>query len=160
MNCNDARERLLEAEPAELAGRGESELAAHLRTCARCAGAAARLLEGQALLDARLAAFRPRASVDQLLERLPLAAGRVEAAVAGASGRTSPSRRRLRAAAAVPLAAAAVVAILVFRREPPPRPLPVAEPSAGTVPAVRVPAGRDAAIFRTANPKITIVWIY
>ena len=43
MICDVMLDRMLEAEPAELAGAGDSALARHLRTCARCRGVAHQL---------------------------------------------------------------------------------------------------------------------
>ena len=40
MNCNEARELLLTADPEELAGSGATPLADHLRECTRCAALA------------------------------------------------------------------------------------------------------------------------
>lgn len=40
MNCNEARELLLTADPEELAGGGATPLADHLRDCAQCAAIA------------------------------------------------------------------------------------------------------------------------
>ena len=43
MTCDTRLARMLDAEPAELLGRGESPLAAHVRDCARCRAVAAAL---------------------------------------------------------------------------------------------------------------------
>src|SRR5690625_8051179 len=47
MRCQEAGERPLEAEPAELGGLGDSPLAEHLRGCVRCAAVGVGLLEGE-----------------------------------------------------------------------------------------------------------------
>ncbi len=54
MTCGAWRDRMLEADPAELRGREATPLAAHLAACADCAAVARRILEGEAGLDAAL----------------------------------------------------------------------------------------------------------
>ena len=51
MNCASVLESLLDAELSEIQGDGNSALAEHLRSCARC-----RRLAGQLLVDTRLLA--------------------------------------------------------------------------------------------------------
>lgn len=157
MNCEAVLELLLEADLEELEGRGDSPVAAHVRSCARCADVARRLLAGERLLAAALDEIRPSASADEAIAglhvdetvRTPLRLGR-------------RPRWRPGLAAALPLAAAAGLALLLLRDDAtPPEPLPiarVAEHAAG--PVVTVPVGSNAAIFKTSNPKITVVWFY
>jgi len=190
-------ERLLEAEPDELAGRGEGGVAEHVRSCARCRAVAERLLDAEAALAAELAA-PPRVGVDEAIEKaLRVAAGQAaapgKAGVGGGGPSTLPAhpggrpasapppgwgnsggtsgggvgrgRRALRSL--VPLAAAAVVALLLVRHDVP---RPAFEDAAGSrsvapappaaLPAVIAPEGRNAALFRTSDPRITVVWIY
>jgi hypothetical protein len=88
---------------------------------------------------------------------------------AGVARPVQPRWRRV-AAVAVPLAAAASLALVLgpwrdelrrWRDEPVPLPLPVMKSAERTAAArVVVPAGRDAVLFRTSNPKVTVVWIY
>jgi len=130
MNCIQAREAMLVAEPGELrAGYpGESELAAHLRDCEACR-TLARALTGD-------------------LNRLSL---RVRAR----------SRRRTLMLAALPIAAVLVAAVTRTRHR--------AEPSAvaslpsndrpANVVSVDVQVGQHATVIKTADPKITLVWI-
>jgi len=189
-------ERLLEAEPDELAGRGGGRVAEHVRSCARCRAVAERLLDAQAALAAELTA-PPQVGVDEAIEKaLRVAAdqppspgkagvggggpalppfhpgGRPTAAPPpgwGNSGRTSGGgvrrgRRALRAL--VPLAAAAALALLLVRHDVPPPASPGAAreprlaPVPAALPAVIAPEGRNAALFRTSDPRITVVWIY
>jgi hypothetical protein len=56
MNCNEALELMLEADPDELAGKGSSVVAAHVRTCAKCGAVAARLLADTSALATALEA--------------------------------------------------------------------------------------------------------
>ncbi len=172
MNCHEALEWLLEAGPDELAGVGDSPAAAHLRSCARCTAAAARLLEGQHALAASLDGLRPRLSADEALDRV-LGASPSESGVARAVARLArwrggaparptrlPARwRRWAVAAALPAAAAGFAALLLTGDAPPPAPLPVSHLAERT-PALSVPAGRNAAVFTTSNPRITVVWYY
>ena len=95
MNCRAMLEMILEADPTELAGRGDSLLARHLRACGRC-----RAVAQQILADTR---------------RLELAIGASVASSWPATGvgarRPSGARRRL----VVAVLAAAVVGIAVLR---------------------------------------------
>lgn len=67
INCAAALERLLEAEPTELQGHGDSELAIHVRGCARCQAIGTKLLAGQEQLATALGELRPAVGVDQAL---------------------------------------------------------------------------------------------
>lgn len=197
MRCQEAAELILEAEPAELAGEGDSPLADHLRVCGRCARVGTRLLEGGRVLgdvvgdvvghrEARSAgAGRGMRGVEEALAEFEarLGAAGLEGpgvnedreGAGGAAGaepvvgdggvrRLHPGWRRV-AAVAAPLAAAASLALLLAPWRggsgEEPLPLPVMKLAERTPAAdVVVPAGRDAVLFRTSNPKITVVWIY
>lgn len=143
MNCSDWQDVMLEAEPAELSGEGESALAKHLRSCAVCRAQADLLLRAMTELDQDLAAEAARDQVRRL-------------------GR--PERLRRAALVAVPLAAAAAIALLLlgpFRAGRGPglvRIPPV--PTVAAVPVVTPPPGRNAAVIQTDNPDIVIVWLY
>jgi len=195
MTCRETIEWLLEAEPDELAGRGEGEAAEHVRSCARCRAVAERLLDAQALLAAELTA-PPRVGVEEAIEKVVLGSAQPlgKAGVGGggpalplrhpgdrsavtpppgrgnvggtAGGGVRGGRRALRAL--VPLAAAAaVVALLLVRHDVPPPafedvagPRSVAPAPPVALPVVIAPAGRNAALFHTSDPRITVVWIY
>ena len=132
MNCTEAREAMLVAEPAELrAGdRDESEFAAHLRDCDACR-TLARALAGD-------------------LHRLSL---RLRAR----------SRRRTSMLAALPVAAVLVAAVMLMRnRSESIRSAVASLPSndrPASVVSVDVQVGQRAAVIKTADPKITLVWI-
>jgi hypothetical protein len=189
MRCQEAAELLLEVEPAELAGEGDSRLAEHLRGCGRCAAVGARLLAGERVLGEALAGGGAWAlgSAGTLAEVVAGARGErpggrreirgVEEALSEFEARAAEPviddggvrwlnpRSRLVAAVAVPLAAAASLVLILVPWwggiRPEPLPLPVMRLAERTPPAgVVVPAGRDAVLFRTSNPKITVVWIY
>jgi hypothetical protein len=182
MTCDMALERMLEAEPAALRGEDGSELARHIVGCDRCAAVAATLLDeldavdaaladlaadgtdsaADAAADAALAAVRAGTSGDvpplDARTRTPHGA-RVPAAT---EPRNGEARRRWPRRAWVPLAAAAGLAtVLVLAREDRPVPGPAPErPAIGARVSVVPPTDRGAAIMETANPNITIVWLY
>jgi anti-sigma factor RsiW len=70
INCDTAYPRLLEADPTELAGHGDTELAVHVRDCARCQAVGATLLAGQEQLATALTELRPATDVDQALSAM------------------------------------------------------------------------------------------
>src|SRR5689334_14975812 len=103
MDCTTARDLMLEAEPAELEGRGTSELVVHLAACTRCRAAARVILDGEGKLVRALAGVMPHRNSQ-------------EAVHAAARRRTSHRRWMQRS---VSLAAAAVVAIMLLGRRTP-----------------------------------------
>jgi predicted anti-sigma-YlaC factor YlaD len=146
MNCQAAREWMLEADPAELAVGPEGSLAGHLRQCTECRAAAARLLDGMAVLDRELA-VAPARPVEVALARLRH------------HRRIAPSRVMPWAAAA----AAILAAVVVFEPWQGGAPLSEFEPGAGlpsSAPIVEDAGGASVAMFATTNPRITIVWLY
>jgi anti-sigma factor RsiW len=155
-SCAGIRELLLEADPAELGGAGESLLARHLRGCARCAADAERVLAVQrrmadALADLTASATPPASPARQR--------GLRAWSASVSRGRT---RRRL-IMGATPLAAAAVLVLLLVQQRDRAELLPL-EPAtdqvavAGDVPVVNVTTAHDVAIMKTADPNITVVW--
>ena len=142
MNCSEAREALLEAEPAELRGGGSTALGRHLTACPDCSALARAILADSLALDTALhhlaTAPRPRRAVP----RRPL----VRWAVAG-------------------LAAAAVIAtLLLVRRQHeglPGNAIATATPALPRGIEVDLAATpRQAAVFATADSTITVVWFY
>lgn len=176
MRCDEALERMLEAEPAELRGETDTELAAHIAGCDRCAAVAAAMLEEADVVDAALDGYAvgrsmgEAAGADAPTRHHTAADAAAEAALAAAreepaeaiprAQRTAPWIRR----AWIPLAAAAALAaVLVLRHAPAPLPTGTPTPDAPTVqPRVSItpPADKGAAIMATENPNITIVWLY
>jgi len=136
MNCTEAREAMLVAEPAELRGETETPLAAHVAGCADCRRASSMIAGGTTQLGLAIArrASRPARRVS----------------------------RRAIGLVVVPLAAAAAFAVVKagpFSRHPePPRvsrsPLPVAR----TV-SLEVGRGQQATVLKTADPKVTVIWL-
>jgi hypothetical protein len=136
MTCGGARRALLSADLQELRGEGPSALAQHVRSCAKCAAAAQKILVMTAAL-----------------------ADRVERA-------TVPARANRRAKTwpmwvALPLAAA-IATVLIVRDDNgvAPSPAPAAlhtvkQPVTRTV--VNAPPNRNVAVIEATN-KITVVW--
>lgn len=153
-SCAGFRELLLQADPSELRGVGESPLALHLRHCARCAADAERVLAAQQHMADALAGLTAGAA--------PPAPGRTEPRAWSASGSRARTRRRL-ILGAVPLAAAAVLMLLLVQQRDRDE-LPLLEPVteqiavAGDVPVVNVSTAHDVAIMKTSDPNITVVW--
>jgi len=186
MTCHTMLERMLAAEPDELLGRGETALAVHLRECGRCRAVAHQLLqETGALVNAMARDARPVAPVPPLSAgrrrwtRQRAVVGGV-LAVAGmvvAALLWSPPRDVQPGPATPTLAPAAPAPGVVnglpmgAERYPAARPI-MAEAVAGAAvttsperlaPAtliVRPPSGVRAAVLQTANPTITVVWLY
>lgn len=140
--CPEWADRILEADPATLAGDGDGELAAHLRACGRCAAAADRLLEASGHLARALAS--PAGGVD--------AAGLV---ARGMARRRAARRDRSRWSVAGLLAAAAVAALFLAPRGPRPTPPPDRPP-----PGLDLVVSGDVAVLSGADSDITILWFF
>lgn len=152
MNCELAFERMLEADPEELGGRGDSELAAHIAQCSRCRAVATEILAGQDSLAAGIRHVETMGDVDAMLPAIRRAAAR-------------RMKRRMLARFAVPLAVAAALALLVVGdREPAALDIdPSVQLGRSRLRAeqtVRLSPNTNAIVFKTSNPKITVVWFY
>lgn len=146
MDCAAARELLLEADPAELSGDGDSPLAAHLRDCAACRARADAILAGQAGLDA---ALRTLASPSPGPKVIPL--------------RPRRAMRFAPAAASLVALAATVAAVMLARPHPAPRGASaddIARMLFRAPPVARAAAGQSVAVLQTSDPGVTVVWIY
>jgi hypothetical protein len=160
MKCRDALRALLEAEPLELRGEGESAVAAHVRECPGCRRAAGVLLAGGESLADSLRDLAPPLDVATVLER-------AQAADEDKAGLPfpGPARRGWRGIgwkSALPLAAAATAAFLLITRNDGPLPVaPVTESSAITMAQVlEAPEGKNVAVLETQNPAIAVVWFF
>jgi anti-sigma factor RsiW len=143
---------MLEADPEELAGQRDSELADHIAQCSRCGAVAAEILAGQALLAAGIKHVETVGGVDAMLP----AVRRVTA---------QRNKRRMLARFAVPLAAAAAFVLLVLGdREPAAIEMDPSVQLATSRPlpeqTIRLSPNTNAVVFKTSNPKITVVWFY
>lgn len=146
--CESRLEALQEADIGELSGSGDSDLARHIRSCARCRAAAEDVIAAVRSLDSALNSTA-EPDVDALLARARMRPLR------GAVGVLPLSTRRWSMLAA----AAAIGAIMLGRGE---RPLPGDTPlllSTASV-AFDVPTGRDVAVLQTDNPNITVLWFF
>jgi anti-sigma-K factor RskA len=149
IECKTALERLLEADPAELSGRGDSELATHLQECERCAAVAKQLLAGQQELAAELGELGPRTGVEEALSR-----ARVR--------RRQVARRRNTWRVAAPLAAAAAVTAVLLVGSPDGR-MPgeiVSLPAPRIEPVVEVAAAQNVMVFETQDQSAKVIWFY
>ena len=150
--CERVRELLLEAEPEDLRGDGDGEVARHLQGCPTCARVAAAVLGATRALDEALTAgaarLDPAAIVARALGPAPLAA------------RPRRVRRPGRWAGVAGLAAAAALAAILLTR-PPEAPLsPAPRLAQGPPPLVEVATPTDVAIIQTDNPDITVLWFF
>jgi anti-sigma-K factor RskA len=149
INCDTALERCLEADPAELAGRGDSELATHVQECPRCRAVGEKLLAGQEELASALSEARPRTDVS--------------AALIAVSERRRKARRWERSWRWGPVAAAAAIAaVLILQALPTGR---FAEGELASAPAVIEPlveasAGQNVMVFETRDQSAKVIWLY
>lgn len=67
--CTRFLEAMMDADPRELRGEGDSELARHVPECPRCRAAASRILLDTEALDRALDEMLPPMDVDAVLER-------------------------------------------------------------------------------------------
>jgi hypothetical protein len=146
--CRERLDAMLEADPHELAGRGESALAVHVRSCSQCRNAAQAILDATARLDAVLDAPGRAPDIEAILTRARL---RVTP--------SPPAKRRHSAKRWVALAAAGIAALMVMgRREPAP---PESTPARlVTPPLVEVADDANVAVLPTRDPDITILWFF
>jgi hypothetical protein len=155
--CDRYREALLEAEPDDLRGLGQTEVARHIRACPACARAGGIILDTTASLNAFLASGGHVSDLDTVLRRAatsggttPMPTDRPESALAWRS------RRRWVALAA----AAAISALLLLPRRPPPLPPVATVANAAPLPSLESAPGQTVAVFETGNPDITVLWFF
>jgi len=186
MTCQTMLERMLDAEPDELLGRGETALAVHLRECGRCRAVAQQLLqETGALVNAMARDARPVATMASpsagrrrwtrqraVVGSVLAVAGMVVAALLWSpSHGVQPGPATPALAPAAPAAAVINGSPMRAERYPEERPILAEAVAAAAVttspeplaPArliVRPPSGVRAAVLQTANPTITVVWLY
>ena len=134
MTCAAARDALLTAD-LPLAFGASSELALHLRDCARCASLA-RVLTGD---------------IETLRSSL---------------WRRTIKRRRVAGIAMTSVAAAVVVLFAMRSHSPASTPIVTAsqaEPAVNAHPtdvvSVQVAPGKQATVFKTSDPTVTVVWL-
>jgi hypothetical protein len=146
------RERLLEADPQELRGEGQTELARHLSRCAGCMALAQTILDGHRALDRGLSAICRDRAVEPLMERIR------------ASERRSHPRFSWRWA--VPATAAAVLVGLLLVRpsqfEPGSRDpwVPTQSVSWSKEGFIEAPSGQTMLVFETEDRSAKVIWFY
>ena len=147
MDCAAARALLLEADPAELRGEGDSPLAAHLRACAFCREDADAILAGEAELDAALRALATPSADPKVIPLQPRRGMRIGPALGSLAA-----------------LAAAVAAVMLARPHAAPPRGATAEQIARLMfpapPVARAADGRSVAVLKTSDPGVTVVWVY
>jgi anti-sigma factor RsiW len=148
MDCAAARALLLEADPAELRGEGDSPLAVHLRACAACRADAGAILAGEAELDAALRALATPSADPKVIPLRP----------------RSREMRIVPAAGTLAALAATVAAVMLARPHAAPPRGADAEQIARLMfpapPVARAADGRSVAVLQTSDPGVTVVWVY
>jgi hypothetical protein len=137
MNCHEAREAMLVADPTELQGGFESAtpLATHVASCETCRELARRLSNDLGVLSMSVAA------------RTRIRSRR-------------PSIRRVALIAAIPAAAAVAAFIALGVRSESPAPATSGvQRTASNVVSVDIARGQQATVIRTQDPKVTVVWL-
>lgn len=150
IECKAAFEALLEADPAELTGRSDSELAVHVRECERCGAVAAHLLAGQERLAAALVELRPQTDV--------------AAALNAVRGRVLRRQALQRVWQWGPVAAAAALAAaMVLQALPAARITPRETDRAVSQveePLLEAPSGENVVVFETRDRSAKVIWFY
>ena len=152
--CARSLDYLLEADLDELGGESATEVALHIRDCARCRAVAQKILDSTARLDMALTTRPGEFDVDALLER-------ARSPESGPKTATiSPLRQRWHRIANVALAAAVVGLLVLGDRD---EPLPGTEfaPSpTAQLPIVEPSTGQNVAVIKTDDPDITVLWFF
>lgn len=130
MNCTDARDALLVADPLDLRDGASSALAVHLAACVAC-----------------------RAIADGLSRDLGVLSAEVVR-----SARRGRRRRRLAVAVGLPIAASLVAAVAIGTRRSSARSDWRADVASRAI-SVDVAHGQQAAVFNTTDPNVTVVWL-
>lgn len=160
MNCQECREAMLEADPELLTGIGEKAVPGHLRSCAECRAIAAVFGGELRQVQSAFAAIQSANAASDVAARAMADETKVLDLALGMRRR---SARLFALKMASIAAAAAVVIVLADRQEKGARLVganAVAPDTASTAIAVEVPEGKNAIVFETKNPLISVVWIY
>ena len=159
MNCVETHDLLLEADPETLAGNGDPAVAAHLQSCAQCRSVVAQLLEAHERDVALYVDVTPRQTPDAVATMV------IAAAVGDVPVRKRRSIRRAVGIGLVPIAAAAAFLLAIHtrrdaRQEAFQASIDAAFAAPAAVTSVKIPAGKNAVVFKTQDPNISVVWIY
>lgn len=136
MNCHEAREAMLVADPMELQGGLDSAtpLATHLTSCEACRELARRLSNDLGVLSMTVTVR------------------------AGTRARRLHFRR-VALIAAIPAAAAVLAFVALGGRSKSPGVPGGVQRTASNVVSVDIPRGQQATVIRTQDPKVTVVWL-
>jgi hypothetical protein len=150
MTCDEAMETLLESDHCAT----HQALEMHLAGCTKCAEFAGRVVGVSVSMKLQYVSLTPRRDAAQMAT--------LAIAKSGATQTRSGHRIKSLVVGAMSLAAAAVVAVVIIERRPT---TPIAQPIVRVAAdsssiAVDVPDGRNAIVFSTRNPQISVVWIY
>jgi hypothetical protein len=135
MNCAEARAELLVADATEIVGGPATPLAMHLESCVDCRDAASMIVRGTRGLAVAVAGRAP------------------------VQARTAPRVALL--LSAIPIAAAVVLAVALQVRSSSnsqPRVRMASLPVARHV-SLEVSRGQRATVLKTADPKVTVIWL-
>ena len=143
MTCSDARAAMLMAERSAVRGNDDSELAQHIRQCESCRRLAAMIENETVFLAAAVSSRR--------------------AVPADSPSRTRQTTRNAILVTVLPIAATIAIAARLLRRdEAATRDQATASETdrmAMNAVTVDVERGQTAAVIRTQDPNVTIVWI-
>ena len=155
MNCREALESILEADPGLLTAQDGHPLSVHLEGCARCRAAAETVLREQIALGNALEAAVPDPDLEAVLDL----------AIALPQEDPASSQKRTRVGrwwkwTPLPLAAAAAGVALLIPGEAPMPGAPYQPPRLAEGLELEVPDGTNVAVFETNNPDITVLWFF
>ena len=151
MTCAEAYPAILEADPSDLEGLGESDLARHIRECPRCQEMASAVLSGERALAQGLVSAVAPPDLDALLDEALGPAAETK------SLRFRPWRYGL---TLLPVAAAAAMVALFLGSEPQLPGDPYFPPELTPGLGLAVPEGQNVAILATNDPDITVLWLF
>lgn len=156
MKCCEAREGILEADPAVLIGGADGPLPQHLQTCSRCRVVAEAVVTDLRDLGLALGASVADPDLDAVLEYRTISSP-------VASGQESPKPKTTAhwwRWFPIPVAAAAAALALLGPGEPPvPGGVAASQETAQGL-GLEVPEGTSIAVLETSNPDITVLWFF
>ncbi|MFC1545657.1 hypothetical protein ACFL44_03105 [Gemmatimonadota bacterium] len=151
MNCEDARDLILEADLTDLKMDTETPLSEHLRSCEQCRKSAEIILGTETTFAAAFDSLKSTRSFEEVI-------------VTALSESAGNSRKRMRVLPVlIPLAAAAALIFLLIplwtsdvgQRSDPVIPIITTE-----MPAVKAPAEQTAMILDSGDPDYQIIWLF
>lgn len=150
MRCDEVVEVLMEVDLSSVS-TSSGPLGSHLTVCSRCREIADKLVEGEARLRKAIVGDHPLVPSARVLSTLDALARTPPPATPGARG------VRYLTGSLIAAAVAGLLALGFWPKDP--STVSPTLPQA-SVSNVEVPEGHSAAIFRTSDPNITVVWIF